>query len=574
MPKIPVRDYSQSGGQAATLQPQQIQPMPGEAAFSTDPGRAVERYGQVVQQLGDQLGRIAAQERKNQVDKAALQIDTSNRQKLDSILSDPNNGLLTRQLDNAQGITTQFDLAAAAAHKDSIAGIDDPDVKELAGKMFRNTVEAYKSRVIQHQAQQTQEAYKVANQSAIEKMVYDASVIRDPGELISSINTAIGVNKNYLKSIGTPADQIDIANNSIAEKAITSNLTARLQTDPAGAKSSLDVIRGQIDPAVSEHIDKSIEDKFNSLAGDEIFNKVGNQFRRTDGSYDVEAVRALIDKQPNLSQDAKDKRFTVVKGRMNEASSNFQKMQASNELDFMNAANSMKNQGMSIDQVKQAILPKYAVYGDADKAKKEDDINKLYDPKHIDDDQIYTELSWGIRNNTLTMDDIKSNKNILNGNHYESLKAVYLNNVLHPKTGFAGYQEEINLIMQKNGILGKTRQGRFQSALEDKFQSRGGGTGTDLIALAQEEAGKVVTNKWISNSTLGLFGETRQYLIDTPIPGSKEDIAKKKALSEYQAIIPVPGSKEAKARERLRKTNRAITPETVNHVISMHTDWE
>jgi hypothetical protein len=543
--------------------------MPQAASeYSTASDAGMADLGNAVQGIGKLMADHAVQMRREEITKKSLEISNQAHKQLGEYLYNQKSGALSRMGNSAEGLSVEYDKTANEIFKKTVEGVSDDQIKETAKKIYDNAVSSNRDQVIRHEAGQMRASRNSAAEATVNTMLENSMQFKEPVDMLAMVNTAGVTLENNMRENGAPEEEIAYKVKQMSQKAIEQNLMGTVVSDPVTAKRNLELLGAKLDPDVAGRVTKAIDGKLFELKQPEFWANIAPSVVREDGSFDTEKIRSVVEGLKKVSPEMKDKLFTYFKGRANEAESNFKQSKANNTLAFMNDLYKTKKDGATIDQAKQTLLKKYAIYGPKDIADKEKDINKAYEPAtDLDDSAVYSDLYVGIKSNRMTDKDISAMRDKLTHSHYDSLQKEFANNVLSPKNGFAGANDEIDNIIRKEVGNNKNRVARFKSALFEQFQIKGGGTAADLIDLAREESKKVGADKWVipipvinKNMTIPVGGKPK-YQIQTPDADTPEWYAVQR-MNEANIYLRKRG-----------KPLIDITQDAIKNLINQHPEW-
>jgi hypothetical protein len=501
MPRIPVGNYNPSVS-APTANTPLTQPVP-EAAFSSAPGDAMQNLGNSMFKVGQALGKVAIEQRKEKVQKQALDINNKIDDALQSkVLVDPKNGLLVRQGDAANGIDQEFITQAAQLKKSALEGVNDPAVVQLVNELHGRSFERMRDQVITHQARQYQAAFKDSNESAINNAASSATVFKTGQDLIRGVGEVVAMQTAYLTKTGMPIPAIAEANRKLSAQIVKDAITNKYDSDPATAQAAFAAVATQIDPASALDIKNILLGKAVENGAADLWNRVGSgMVNPADGTYNPESLKAVVDSVPNLTALQRDKYQQYFDAKAADAQRQAKEAKAARSEDFQNKVLDIRDKGGTLDQA-------FSLAKQTGRTLTEIEDNKNYAIKLFNPDRptdINTEIALrnGIEDGSITEQKIiDQNANKLSKEKYASLTELLRDRMVAPRNpADKMVWDKIELMAQDKfgnavGSDGKAkRKDEFLSALETKSRTDNI-VGPALLDEAKKMIGDIKTGAW------------------------------------------------------------------------------
>jgi len=240
---------------------------PPEEAFGVDSARALQNLGNVGQKIASLMVQRAQERQKELMVRDNLNKDTAFGQiMLDCQYSndlDDNGrpkGLLNRKLEQAHGITQEFNQTYSKLRKQLLDGVKDPGQQNGLAEMLDSRFESIQSRVANHERQQTDESIKVAHESNQALQENDAAQLRDGTSLINAIGKAVVINDDYNRFMGYDENTAQVKNGEVATKIAKSAVISTLNTNGLlPAQRLLNDVKDRIPKSAFDDLSKQIE---------------------------------------------------------------------------------------------------------------------------------------------------------------------------------------------------------------------------------------------------------------------------------------------------------------------------
>lgn len=247
----------------STLQPLR----PPEAAFGGGVAEALTRLGETGQKVAGLMVQRAQERQKELTTRDNLNKDTAFGQTLMDVQysNELDNkgrpvGLLNRKLEQAHGITQEFNQTYSKLRKQLLESVPDAEQQDVLARMLDARFETIKSRVITHEHQQTDESIKLSHESNLAIQETEAAQIQDSPSLLNAIGKAIVTNDAYSRFMGYDEKTAQVKNGEVATKIVKSAVLSTFNTDGLlPAQRLLNDMKDRIPKSSFDDLSKQIE---------------------------------------------------------------------------------------------------------------------------------------------------------------------------------------------------------------------------------------------------------------------------------------------------------------------------
>jgi hypothetical protein len=407
MPKVPLSD-----GQISTKQVNYNPIQEGvlnQGIVGSDVAQAQNNLNSNINKATGMASDYFTNEMKIQSEKRIADAETSLRGKMSNLLIDPEiengkpKGLLNRELDHAQGIAQEFNTSSQDLIDKHIQDLNSYEQGELK-KSITNYKESLFNKVVSHQADQKDKVETNSFNNYQASLIDGAALYSDDNKLSDDIASAIIKNADFLGLKGNSPETIEQRNKELADKIIHSNITAKLEHDPAGALVTLeknkDILSGEFYAKTKQVIDGKNFIDMQTNMWDKTFSKI----TLADGNIDQARTTRLINGMDTLNNAKKEKLIDYVKSKAAELRQN-KIQQDSARLDgFHNDIATALKQGATLDDAMKYVGKRG---GDAyEKQTQEEYVRKAFDKPIKTNPEIYLKTWEGVQDGTTTKEDI------------------------------------------------------------------------------------------------------------------------------------------------------------------------
>lgn len=239
------------------------------AAFGEDVARADQALGEV----GDKLAKAMiqrAQERQRELKvRENLEKDTVFGLALQDELYDKEvddrgrpRGLLNRKLEQAHGITDEFNKIYFTMRKRTLDSVSDLGQQNVLAKMLDTRFEAIQNRIINHEVHQTDESIKLAHESSLTLQENEAAQLQDSVSLSKAINKGVATQEALNRFMGYDPETSKVKNSEIMDRIVKSAINSQLLSNPATALELLNGIKDKISADKYRELRKETETGF------------------------------------------------------------------------------------------------------------------------------------------------------------------------------------------------------------------------------------------------------------------------------------------------------------------------
>lgn len=440
MPQVPVFEQQTQFQNQNFQTPRAPEAVPG--AFPTSTGQAIEGLGKGVEQAGDHVANMVIQQKQRADEKQVVDAATDAQQKIQDTLnapqgdgsagasgassivdaitgggpvsstpdssstdfstanaaanSDTQGGLLNRKLDNAAGITSQFDEAYQKIQNDALDQVSTPQQKATLGHMLSSYGVAAREQVIRHESDQTNQAYAVSASAKTQADVIAAAGIQDPDLLIPAIENAQAVQAQMSKRMGLDPTSLQINHDKLADDMTNAAFGPLLVSNPQRAQALLDATRDKLSPNAAANMQGQLNAKLFDDKVDAIWNGVRGM-TLSNGTPDVEGMIDRATKDASLNPTQRDKVYDVIQARGKALVQQVNQQSAADDYSARNDAQKLFNQKVPLDQAIKQIVGHYGDPADAaGNADLQKTVETLYAPPATTDPATFNQLKAGI----------------------------------------------------------------------------------------------------------------------------------------------------------------------------------
>lgn len=587
-----------------------------QAAFGGAEASANAMLGEAVSRAGQALSGIAVQKMKMNAEKEALKLSTEFQVKLDEMLYSPEKetvmgedgkpvtqavGILNWKLGQTKDAGKKFDGSFAGLMKDFEGRPGSGYEQAIFNRMAQGHYVAARNGVFRHQAREERAEYAAVMEAGINQGKQSVTQCVNVPDLLDAIERVQGINETGMRNLGTAnQDVIDDKNADLAGEMTQISVMSMLDREPMRAQAIFEAVKDEIPGSYRAAIEDAIRGKLFADQRVKLWESASGQYRRADGSYDKEAMRAGIMGLPGYNTTEKENLINYAEARANDSEAAFRKNNAANDRQFMNDIITMKNQGTPLDD--QLKLASSHGRDAADVRSKENLVKKLQDST-VTNPEVEWELYKGIREGTVSKEQLDSHTDSLSGNDYMRLRKDLNKSHENPQT-HAAFKNTWKQIEEeaKAKYSNKRTQTEFLLDMKKSFAETGG-TPEQLLTLASDKMKRQKT-KWYQilpgsrppaweidaekDKAMSLLKGKLENAVGRDIVS---DIAEGIEVSTGKDAVSIadineivgqlggieaigPGTPGYKAIQILRENDKLVTPDAVKFVISNYPEWK
>jgi len=508
MARVPVYE-NQIGVSTPNVQTNTILATPRET-FPLAQSQAMGNLGNSVSNAGNAITTFAIRKQKEDEEKDALKRQLDFKSQLNQALYSNENetiqdaqgniitrptGLMNRKLSQVKNSAIDFDKTFRSLYDNTMDGMTNYQ-QEILHPALLSSYESGRDAVVNHQATEEMKDYQQTFNSAVDQIVSDAASYDKPADVNNAISQAVNLVNTGMRRMGVN-DKATIATKAmdVAGKIADNNISALLDKNPEKAQNVFDAIKDKLPNDTKEVLNAKINDKLFLMRRSAIWDTLSPEHRQSDGSYDMEAFRKEIDTLPNFTQQQKDKLYSYLEGRANDAEQNYKTKKAINYKNFLNDAITAKKSGQSYDDILK-LAAKYSADPN-EQQKMELDVKKLFDNTKTDP-AVYAMLYQEMKTGELTQDRLNGFRNNISSADFKTFNDGLVDQVVNPQTNTA-YKNAIstiNVMLSKKFGSNKQKKDDFLTALFEQHEKTGGGSPEKLLQSAQELMKTVQVNPW------------------------------------------------------------------------------
>lgn len=617
MPRVPEYE-SQVSRETPAIRTPTVGTMPRaafggqEAAADARAAAAKAGLGAAISQAGQALSGIAERGMKMHAEKEAMKLATEFQTNLDDmlystanedVLDDSENvisrprGILNQKKGQVKDAMKRFD----GSYAESLKGFDDRlgsgYEREVFNRMTQGHYRSARNAVNRHQAKEERAEYKAVMDAGLERITQAAAAYTNAADLQDGIGRAIMINETGMRSLGEVEDEIEVRNDKLAGEIATVAVSTMLENEPLRAQAMFEAIKESLPKGHVKEIERIIKGK--TFADDRIavWDSLSGAYRRADGSYDREALRAKVMDLPGFNTVEKEKLVSYTEARADDSESAYRKGNAANDKAFLNEVITKHESGASLDD----LLKMAAKYGrdPADIRQKENAVRRMLDTTKTDP-ETYLNTYEGIRNGEITAEQLELIK--LSGPDYLQFKKMLIHDIEKPESSIK-HRSVWKIIkdMAARKYSNVRSRNEYLTELMRGFRAAGGGTPEQLLAKAYDDLEKVKTSwtqifggqpKWkisaekhqeaallkgrLETSLGSDLTDEIMHAIGVGTGKDEPDAADVNQFVEGVGGMEVlqAGTPAYKAIQELVKYKRLVTAEAVQFVISKHPEWQ
>lgn len=291
---------------------------PPAAAFGGQVYEANQQLGNTVSDVGA-LVQKRIQERQEEKDtQAIIDTETAYRKELDDYLSNKEKGLLsTRLLNNADGITAQYDTDIEKIKQKYVATLKSERQKTTFGQMADRYSQANREAVVRHEAGETRKGKENSLADSHNQAI--AKIAQDPTLLTTLLVDADAKDDVVLRQLKLDDETIKIKKNERKGLFVSAAATAYLQrNDVESAKKIMTDYKDSINAentlrfnsAIYEQSEKIAEEKIKTIAAD-----AGNVQKPEEFEKLIKSAETVV-KQRAIPDEAKENELRTAKDVM------------------------------------------------------------------------------------------------------------------------------------------------------------------------------------------------------------------------------------------------------------------
>jgi hypothetical protein len=611
MPRVP--EYqSQVAPRTPALRTPTVSTQP-QAAFGEQEAEANAKLGAAISQAGQALSGIAEQRMKMNAEKEALKLSTDFQTQLDEMLYSPDiedvldenenvvsrpRGILNQKRGQLKNAGVRFDVGYGELLKEFEGRPKSEYEKAIFTRMEREHYTASRNSVFRHQAREEAADYRETIAAGLERIKQSAVQFVNADDLLNGLDRAQAINETGMRNMGRNEIEIEMENAALVGEIAQTTITALLENEPMRAQAIFEAVKGELSDDAIKDINEIIAGKTFADQRVQVWDAMGGLYRRADGSYDKEAMRAGIMGLPGFDTDKKEKLVSYAEARANDSEAAFRKGNAANDRAFLNKIIKMQSQGIPLDE----RLKVAAEFGrdEMDIRSKENAVKKMQDTVTTNKD-VEWELRKGIRRGEITMSQLEDNQPSLSGTSFGRLRNELNKSIESPQSNIATRStwDRIESLAERNHSNRRERN-EYLTELAIKFTDAGGGSPDQLWKMANDELRDVKT-KWYQ------FGVHEAWRVDAEknkalslLKGQLETDLGREAANEIMfalrrttdkdAVNTVglndfiaemggidalrPGTPGGKAVQLLMREGKLATPEAVRRMIEYHPEWK
>lgn len=227
--------------------------------FGAGMGRALERGGQQIANIGERLAARADQIQKEDdalaVEKAYAAF--SDRERV--FMYDPERGIYARRGGNAMGAYDETSKWWDEAGRETVSGLANPNQQRLMQQMLLRRRDSAMDGVARHVARERQTYMAEATDARMKGITADAAAAyNDEGKVNGLIEEADGMLREWGRRQGQSPQQIDL-NTRAARSAIRQSVIERMAVDnPLAAQRYYEANKGDMDGLTQVQVERSL----------------------------------------------------------------------------------------------------------------------------------------------------------------------------------------------------------------------------------------------------------------------------------------------------------------------------
>jgi len=322
MMRVPVYEKSIQRIVPSVSTPQEL--LPPEAAFGGETAKALQNLGETGQKIAGLMVQRAQERQKELMVRDNLNKDTAFGQimldyQYNNELDDKDRpkGLLNRKLEQAQGITQEFNQTYFKLRKQLLDSIPDVEQKDALARMLDTRFETIQNRIVSHERQQTNKSIELSHKSSLALQETDAAQLQDSPSLSRAIDKALATQENLNRFMGYDPETAKVKNGGAATRIVKSAVLSTLKTTEnlTLAQSLLDGVKDRLSGdekynEIKEEIIKGYDTMQSQMEKIRLESRVANRFdyigRIADGTLgwenSAEIIRGIATTDPELAE--------------------------------------------------------------------------------------------------------------------------------------------------------------------------------------------------------------------------------------------------------------------------------
>ncbi|MFA5350256.1 MAG: hypothetical protein WC357_02860 [Candidatus Omnitrophota bacterium] len=308
---------------------------PPAAAFGTESAEALQNLGEAGQKIASLMTQRAQERQKELMLRDNMNKDTAFGQMLFDIQyndkTDENGrpkGLLNRKLEQAQGITEEFNQTYFKLRKQILESTPDIEQQNVLAKMIDSRFETVQNRIANHERQETDKSIGLAHKSSLDLQENEAAQIRDNSSLSAAIDKAVATQESFNRFMGYDPDTAKVNNGEAATKIVKSSILSTLKTtgNLTQAQALLDSVKDRLPGnekynEIKDEIIKGYDGMQSQAEKIQLENKIAARFdyigQIANGTLpwenSAETIKTVATKDPELAEAMK--KVFEAKGR-------------------------------------------------------------------------------------------------------------------------------------------------------------------------------------------------------------------------------------------------------------------
>jgi hypothetical protein len=342
---------------------------PPEEAFGVDSARALQNLGNVGQKIAGLMVQRAQERQKELMVRDNLNKDTAFGQiMLDCQYSndlDDNGmpkGLLNRKLEQAHGITQEFNQTYSKLRKQLLDSVPDVEQQNTLARMFDVRFETIQNRVANHERQQIDESIRLSHGSSLTLQANEAAQIQDSPSLSAAIDKAVATQENLNQFMGYDPETAKVKNGEAAIRIVKSAvLSAQDNAGLLPAQKLLNDVKDKIPQSQFDDLSKEIEINARQISKQERFKQMVAQDNTESGLIDKYFKGELTRDEVNQLHLNKQISDGFAKTMMNNLNSLERINAKTNSKTFNKIAEDMLDSSNKPEDIRNNLLAKNAV---------------------------------------------------------------------------------------------------------------------------------------------------------------------------------------------------------------------
>ena len=507
----------------------------------------IKDTGESVSNTLSNIGKIFIKIKERQDENTRLNLENNFNKEIDNYLLNGESGILTKQNENAIGITKEYDSWAEKTIKD-IAGDDKRFIPYLS-KIAINKRDS----VISHEATQMRNAYKINFETSVNRVAENiANNISDVKKVEDSTNEFNDILNKYIDYMGLNNIKED-ASKEVYGKMFSSIVNTESLINPYNTKSLIEKYKDKLNKIDYDKISKIIDNKILIEDTSKEFNeKADKYFDKSSLKYNT---KELIDSFNfnNMDEERKTDKIKIINSLIQNKEDQIRRDKEIYDYSFSDNMIGLKNSGKPMHELMDILNRRYSDYGNTDIANKKEFIRKLYDSDKpsVSNPLVYLALWTDIQDGKSKLSNIGDaySKGSITQSDFESLYKEHYNSLESGKKSYPNY--DIIKSMVDKSIKNDNKKAQFWIAFNEEMKNKdksqdiaiakdllsdaeGWFTGNNYNVIYKNTIENKLKESYISiaeEEKEKIFDYILNYLID-----NKQPIDKKNIINAYRKV--------------------------------------